>query len=83
MIQNHCVRKHHATVPPDQNMVHFTSLHSLKVHKELSVSYGQANKHSLYVLCQILSRFSSRCTAKTTLLNVFFIDKRSDKSLYL
>lgn len=26
MIQDHCIRKHHATVPPDQNMVRFTCL---------------------------------------------------------
>lgn len=26
MIQDHCVRKQHSTVPPDQNMVHFAYL---------------------------------------------------------
>uniref|UniRef100_A0A3Q3WFN5 HAUS augmin-like complex, subunit 4 n=1 Tax=Mola mola TaxID=94237 RepID=A0A3Q3WFN5_MOLML len=26
MIQEHCIRKHHAIVPPDQNMVHFPYL---------------------------------------------------------
>lgn len=26
MIQEHCIRKHHATVPPDQNMVHISYL---------------------------------------------------------
>lgn len=39
MIQDHCIRKHHATVPPDQNMVQFTYSQSTNAPTAVSKSW--------------------------------------------
>lgn len=39
MIQEHCIRKHHATVPPDQNMVHFSYLYAQTADSKLRTTY--------------------------------------------